>query len=296
MPELPEVETVARTLREGGQGREPVTGRVITRARLLWQRTLAEPQRTLAEPQRTLAEPQVGEAELSARLAGQAITAVSRRGKFLVLTLDRDTLLIHLRMSGDIRVEPQADAQGQPVALQPHDRLALDFADGGRMAFNDTRKFGRVWLLDDPQRVLGALGPEPLDPQFTAPLLYERLRRVHRQIKPLLLDQSFIAGLGNIYTDEALFAARIYPLRSSDSLTPDEAAALWAAIRAVLTEGIRRNGASIDWAYRGGDFQNHFQVYQRTGQPCPRCGAPIVRITVGQRGTHYCPNCQRREE
>lgn len=278
MPELPEVETVARTLREGGQGRAPVVGRSIARARLLWQRTLAEPQ--------------MEEAAVSARLAGQAIGAVERRGKFLVFTLQRDTLLIHLRMSGDIRVEPGAAADGTPAPLQPHDRLVLDFTDGWRMAFNDTRKFGRAWLVTDPQSVLGTLGPEPFDAQFSAAELYARLSRAHRQIKPLLLDQSFIAGLGNIYTDEALYRARIHPLRLSSSLSEAEAAGLWQAIREVLEEGIRRNGASIDWAYRGGDFQNHFQVYQRTGEPCPRCGAPITRITVGQRGTHFCPKCQ----
>lgn len=278
MPELPEVETIARTLREGGQGREIVAGQMIVGAHLLWQRTLAEPQ--------------IPEVELSARLAGQHIVQVGRRGKFLVLSLDRDTLLIHLRMSGDIRVEPLADATGQPQPFQAHDRLVLDFTGGQRLVLNDTRKFGRVWLVDDPARVLGGLGPEPFDSQFTPEAFYHRLQSVHRQIKPLLLDQTFIAGLGNIYTDEALYAAQIYPLRTSDSLTREETTALWAAIRAVLSEGIRTNGASIDWVYRGGDFQNQFKVYQRTGQPCPRCGTPIARITIGQRGTHFCPHCQ----
>ncbi|HEX9019391.1 MAG TPA: zinc finger domain-containing protein, partial [Anaerolineaceae bacterium] len=113
-----------------------------------------------------------------------------------------------------------------------------------------------------------------------------------RQLKPLLLDQTFLAGLGNIYADEALFAARLHPLRNSSTLTQEEAGRLWTGIRAVLAEGIRRNGASIDWAYRGGDFQNHFMVYQRTGLPCYTCGSPVERITVGQRGTHFCPHCQ----
>ena len=107
------------------------------------------------------------------------------------------------------------------------------------------------------------------------------------------MSQTFLAGLGNIYTDEALHMAGIHPLRRSNSLSPEQAGILWTAIRAVLSEGIRRNGASIDWAYRGGDFQNHFQVYQRTGQPCQRCGTPIVKIAVGQRGTHFCPACQQ---
>ncbi len=113
-----------------------------------------------------------------------------------------------------------------------------------------------------------------------------------RQLKPLLLDQAFLAGLGNIYTDEALFRARIHPLRLSTSVAPDEAAALLEAIRQVLHEGIERQGSSIDWVYRGGDFQNYFQVYQRTGQPCPRCGTLITRMVIGQRSTHFCPNCQ----
>ncbi len=275
MPELPEVETISRSLRDGGRSGEPIVGRTVRGAQLFWERTLAEP-----DP--------VG----FARIVGQTMTDVGRRGKFVVVSLNEDTLLIHLRMSGDLRVEPGVDALGQPLPVQPHDRLVIDFMDGMRLAFNDTRKFGRAWLVRDPQSVLGGLGPEPLDPGFTAQELYRRLQRYNRQIKPLLLDQTFIAGLGNIYTDEALHAARIHPLRPSNTLSPEEAGVLWAAIRAVLEEGIRRNGASIDWAYRGGDFQNHFAVYQRDGEPCPRCGTLIVRTTVGQRGTHFCPVCQ----
>ncbi len=113
-----------------------------------------------------------------------------------------------------------------------------------------------------------------------------------RQFKPLLLDQTFLAGLGNIYTDEALFLARLHPLKPSNSLTFEQSARLLASIREVLQEGIRHNGASIDWVYRGGDFQNHFRTYQRTGEPCPVCGAPIERILVGQRSSHFCPVCQ----
>jgi formamidopyrimidine-DNA glycosylase len=140
--------------------------------------------------------------------------------------------------------------------------------------------------------VLGNLGPEPLDEGFTADALHAMLQTRRRQLKPLLLDQTFLAGLGNSYTDEALHTAGLHPLRLTDSLNAAEAQALWTAIRAVLNEGIRRNGASIDWVYRGGDFQNTFRVYQRTGQACPVCGAPVERILVGQRGTHFCPRCQ----
>jgi formamidopyrimidine-DNA glycosylase len=276
VPELPEVETIARTLREGGQGREPLPGRVIERAHLLWARTLAEPAAEI----------------FLARLPGQVVQGVDRRGKYLILRLSRDALLVHLRMSGDMITGPVADEQGAPVPPAPHDRLLLDFAGNLRVAFNDARKFGRAWLVPDPEMVTAGLGPEPLSAEFTPELLHQRLQACDRQIKPLLLDQTFLAGLGNIYTDEALFAAGIHPLRRSRSITREEAGRLWAAIRAALAEGIRRNGASIDWVYRGGGFQDVFQVYQRTGKACPACGAPIVRITVGQRGTHYCPHCQ----
>ncbi|OGO68888.1 MAG: DNA-formamidopyrimidine glycosylase, partial [Chloroflexi bacterium RBG_19FT_COMBO_56_12] len=260
MPELPEVETIARSL-------QPVlVGRRIQSACLLWERTLAEP----------------GAEEFVRRISGQVIRSTGRRGKFLVLALSRDTLLIHLRMSGDLLVET---SETPPAA---HHRLLLDLDNGQRLAFNDTRKFGRAWLVNDPQTVLGGLGPEPLDGSFTAADFFQRLHLTRRQLKPLLLDQGFLAGLGNIYTDEALHLARLHPLTAANLVDEAQAARLLQAIRDVLEEGIRRNGASIDWVYRGGDFQNYFRVYQRTGQPCPVCGAPVQRIIVGQRGTHYC--------
>jgi formamidopyrimidine-DNA glycosylase len=211
---------------------------------------------------------------------------VGRRGKFVLISLSEDTLLIHLRMSGDLLVEDQR------VAPAPHHRLMLDLEGGIRLSFNDTRKFGRVWLVSDPGTVLSSLGPEPLSPSFTAEDLYKLLHARVRQIKPLLLDQRFIAGIGNIYADEALHLARIHPLRVSNTLEYEEVERLWESMREVLQEGIRRNGASIDWVYRGGDFQNYFRVYGRTGEPCPVCGTPIERIVVGQRSTHYCPECQ----
>ena len=219
-------------------------------------------------------------------MTGQTITTISRRGKYLLLTLTPDHLIFHLRMSGDLSVEP-AEAP-----LPPHHRLVLFLQGGIRLAFNDPRKFGRAWLVADPLEVLATLGPEPFDPELTPAVFHARLLRFRRRIKPLLLDQSFLAGLGNIYTDEALFLARLHPLSSSQTLSLSQAEALLASIRLVLQEGIRHHGASIDWVYRGGDFQNHFWVYQRAGQPCRTCGTPIQRLIVGQRGTHYCPNCQ----
>jgi formamidopyrimidine-DNA glycosylase len=270
MPELPEVETIARILRMGTPEQPALLGRRILDANLLWERTLAKP----------------SPAEFMLRLPGQTIENIGRRGKFLFFQLSSDWLLFHLRMSGDMLVRP-ADAPPET-----HDRLLLLLDGDVSLVFRDTHKFGRVWLVDDLDRVVGCLGPEPLDEGFTPEEFFSRLHATHRQLKPLLLDQSFIAGLGNIYVDEALFLAKLHPLTPSHQLTHDQARLLLEGIRTVLRQGIARNGASIDWVYRGGDFQNYFSVYRRTGEPCPVCGTLIARITVGQRGTHFCPHCQ----
>jgi formamidopyrimidine-DNA glycosylase len=267
MPELPEVETIARTLRPS------LVGRRVLSVGLFWARTLARP----------------GIGEFHQRMSGQRIEAVTRRAKYLHLVLSDGHLLIHLRMSGDLLLRPS------PCAPAPHDRLHLALDSGETLAFNDTRKFGRIWLLDDAQDVLGGLGPEPLSDDFTPEDFYNRLQARHRQLKPLLLDQSFLAGLGNIYSDEALHLAGLHPLRQSDTITGEETHKLFTAIRTVLQAGIENNGASIDWVYRGGNFQNHFRVYGRAGQACPICATPIERILVGQRSTHFCPQCQRKE-
>jgi len=273
MPELPEVETIARILRVG-RSDSPVqpalVGRHILGANLLWERSLAEP----------------SSAEFAGRLTGQVIEDIGRRGKFLYLRLTRDWLLYHLRMSGDLLVRPT----GSPT--ETHDRLVLELDGNIQLVFNDARKFGRVWLVDEVDQVVGNLGPEPLDDGLTAQSLYSRLHTTHRQLKPLLLDQTFLAGLGNIYVDEALNLAKLHPLTPANHLSLEQAERLLESIRTVLQDGIARNGASIDWVYRGGDFQNYFRVYQRTGEPCPECGTPIARIIVGQRGTHFCPHCQ----
>jgi len=270
MPELPEVETISRVLREGGPVSLPLIGRVIVGSDLSWQRTLAYP-----NPE-----------EFADRIVGQVIEDIRRRGKYLLLCLDTDTLLFHLRMSGDLVLES--------IAAPPdlHHRLILDLDNGKRLAFNDTRKFGRVWLVSDPQEILGSLGPEPLGTDFTAEVLFGGLNSRRRQIKPLLMDQSFLAGMGNIYVDEALHRAKIHPLTISNQLDREQSNQLWRSIRRVLEDGINRNGTSFDWVYRGGDFQNYLRVYQRTGDPCTECGSLIERIIVGQRSTHICPSCQ----
>jgi len=277
MPELPEVETIARCLREGDAlYQTTLIGCRVVGVKVLWARTLAN----------------LIPDEFAGRIQGQAIQSVGRRGKFLVIRLSTDTLLVHLRMSGDLRLEATLDSQGTPVPLQKHDRLSLVFDCWQRLVFNDTRKFGRVWLTEDPKTVLGSLGPEPLEPQLTDSQFFSMLSHHKRQLKPLLMDQSFLAGMGNIYTDEALHLAKLHPCMTSDQVSPEASIRLLAAIRSVLQEGIRRNGASIDWVYRGGDFQNHLRVYGRSGQPCPVCGTPVTRLVVGQRGTHICPACQ----
>jgi formamidopyrimidine-DNA glycosylase len=271
MPELPEVETIAARLRHGKEAIPSLLGKKIVNSQVFWARNLAS-----SSPE-----------EFLQQIAGQTIQEIGRRGKFIVIRLSSGTLLIHLRMSGDLRVEPAS------FPIQPHDRVVFTLEDGLRLAFNDSRKFGRIWLVADPEMVTGGLGPEPLEESFTAQELFQMLHARRRQLKPLLLDQSFLSGLGNIYTDEALHLARLHPLALSDQLTSEEAVRLWESIRQVLDEGIRRQGASIDWVYRGGDFQNYFRVYSRTDEPCPECGTPIRRILVGQRSTHFCPQCQR---
>jgi formamidopyrimidine-DNA glycosylase len=272
MPELPEVETIARKLREGCGGEPAILGREILTVEIRHPKPVAFPSAD----------------EARKRMSGRTFEEISRRGKFLVCRLSRGFLLVHLRMSGDLQVVPAGQV------LRKHDHIVWHLSGGVDLRFHDPRRFGRIWLVDSPEEILGALGPEPLEPGFTAARLGEMLRARRRLLKPLLLDQTFIAGLGNIYTDEALHRARLHPLRRSDSMRKDEVARLWHGIRAALRVGIARNGASIDWVYRGGEFQHHFRAYGRTGEACPRCGAKIRRIVVGQRSTYFCPKCQRK--
>ena len=273
MPELPEVETVVRDLRAAG-----LAGRRIVRTRVLWPKTIALP-----DPARFARE-----------IRGLAIRRLARRGKFVVLELSRGfTLLIHLRMSGHL------DVLRKGTRPRRHDRVVLALDDGRQVHFEDTRKFGRVWLARDPARVLGKLGPEPL--AFSLPGFAAGLAGRARQLKPLLLDQTFLAGVGNIYSDEALWAARLHPRRRADSLSATQAAELLAAIQAVLRRGIRNLGTTLGGGKthfvlpRGerGRNQEQLSAYGQTGEPCPRCGTKIRRILVGQRATHFCPSCQR---
>jgi formamidopyrimidine-DNA glycosylase len=274
MPELPEVETIVRGLRQGSDDVPPLPGYHIRTVDIGWPRHIAEP------------SPRV----LKRRIKGQRIEGVRRRGKYLVFPLEKDTLLIHLKMSGDLSLAPASTERG------PYDHTVFELEDGWELRFSDARKFGKVFLVEDPQSVLANLGPEPLDPSFSPDVLRQRLVGRSRAIKPLLLEQSFIAGVGNIYADEALHRAGIHPLTPASQLDDERIEALYRGIQTALRQGIRRNGASIDWVYRGGEYQNHFRVYGREGEPCPVCQTPVCKIVVSQRGTHFCPNCQPRGE
>ncbi len=270
MPELPEVETYARELRPH------LVGRRIRAVTIRWPGVVE----------------QAAPADFAVALQGQQIINVARRGKYLLFPLQSGaTLIVHLRMTGNLTVTSATDA------ADLHTHIVLELDDGRALHFNDPRKFGRFWLTADPQTVVGNLGPEPLDGAFTAQELAARVRKRAAPIKAVLLDQTVVAGLGNIYADEVLFAARIDPRRPANSLEHGEVLRLHAAIRSVLTEAIRASGSSLR-DYRPpltarGRFQEQFQVFRRTGEPCRRCGAPIERIRLAQRSTHFCPVCQR---
>ena len=269
MPELPEVETVVRALRL------PLVGRTFTEVRNYWPGHIVTP--SLPELQR--------------RIHGRTILSITRRAKYLVFSLSGgETLMIHLKMTGHLSVvDPET-----PPDKYAHTIFKLD--NEQELRFRDPRKFGRVYLVQDPAKIFGSLGPEPLDNGFTTAVLQKRLQNRKRVLKPLLLDQTFVAGIGNIYADEALFYARLHPERRSDTLSPAEIQALHSAIQKVLKLGIEREGASIDRYVKPdgskGDMQNAVAVYGRTGDPCYRCGTPIQRIKLGGRSTHFCPTCQ----
>jgi len=272
MPELPEVETLARDLRRLLRGAE---FKAVT---ISWPRSVATP----------------GAEELVQGLPGLKILDVGRRGKFLQFSLSGPSyLLIHLRMSGHVQVEPAA------APLDAYARAVFALTDGRRMVFSDPRKFGRIYWLTRPDLVLGTLGPEPLADDLTLDAFRHLLARHKGAIKPLLLNQALLAGMGNIYTDEALFRAGLHPLRKANTLTADESERLYTAIREVLQQAIGNRGTTLaDARYRDaegrpGHNRENLRVYRHAGEPCPCCGTPIERTVVGGRGTHLCPHCQK---
>jgi formamidopyrimidine-DNA glycosylase len=265
VPELPEVETTARALRS------VLPGRTFTRVLIGW------PPMTRKSP-----------LDVVQCLPGQRIQEIGRRGKYLLFALSTgNTLIMHLKMSGRLYVGAADEAPDL------YDRAMFYLDDERTLRFRDPRKFGRVYLVDDPTILLARLGPEPLDVSFAEQEFLALLGKRRGAIKPLLLDQTFIAGVGNIYADESLFLARILPYRRGDSLTAPEKRRLYSAIRQVLSRAIELNGSTLaDGTFDGGNFQNHFCVYSREGKPCPACDNPIQRIKVGQRSSYFCPKCQ----
>lgn len=273
MPELPEVEHAARTL-----GEQIAERRIVGVTKLDWERMIETP------PAERFVE----------LLRGRIVLAAGRRAKWLLLTLDEGwTLALHLRMSGAITVH------GPTAQPDTHTHLVLLLDDGRQVFFHDTRKFGRARLLDaDGMAALDAAhGPEPLTATFTPEALAAIVRARRTPIKQLLLDQKAIAGIGNIYADEALWLARLHPQRASNSLDSVEVARLHAGIRKVLLSGLAHGGSTLrnyrnSYGERGAN-QDHFNVYDQEGKPCPRCSTPIVRIVIAQRGARFCPACQQ---
>jgi formamidopyrimidine-DNA glycosylase len=273
MPELPEVESVLRSLRDELPF---VKGRVILTAAVLSDNILSG----------------ISGAEFKKDVEGFRFSEISRHGKYLIFSLvsgidSRNTryLIVHLRMTGRLYLVEQ------DLALLRHTRLLLMLDEGLVLRFDDPRKFGRVWLVNSPDQITGSLGPDALllsEREFS-----DRFARYRRQLKPLLLDQSFVAGIGNIYADEILFRAGIHPLTLSHLIREQDVSRLHRAVSEVLAEAVAVGGANIDGVFKEGGFV--VCVYGRTALPCSHCGTAIEKIRVGQRGTHFCPTCQPRE-
>jgi len=236
------------------------------------------------------------------RVRGRKIMGLRRRAKYLIFDLDRGKLLVHLGMTGQLFAAAPGErpARGLPPLPDPHTHLILDLSGGLRLYYRDIRKFGRLRLLEtavEEARALEALGPEPLARGFTPAKLAEGLRNKKAPLKALLLNQKVVAGLGNIYVDEALFRAGLAPTARGGGLTRAHISRLRTAVRGVLREALRYRGTTLsdyfDPETRRGEFQNRLRVYGRAGQPCRQCGRPIVKAVVAQRGTHWCRHCQQ---
>jgi formamidopyrimidine-DNA glycosylase len=272
MPELPEVETIRREL-------SSLCGLTITGVTVLSPKLIRG----------------ASADEFADGATGLVISAVERRGKFLLLRLEPGfDLVVHLRMAGRLYVNAPDDP------IEKHTHVIFDLSDGRQLRYIDLRHFGIICLVErDCHAELGLLtrlGPEPLSDDFTLEYLRAGLARRRGPIKPLLLNQEFIAGIGNIYADESLFAARVHPERPANSLTATEVERLWRAIRDVLSAGIEFGGTTFS-TYRHsdgsrGEFAAYLKVYGHEGDPCPLCGTPIQRIRLGGRSAHFCPQCQ----
>ena len=270
MPELPEVETIKNELLPH------IVGRQVTGVTLFWEGIVRQP----------------SVEEFCSRLIGQRLTGLTRRGKYLIFSLTSgEVLIIHLKMTGSLLLKPASAEVGKFI------RAIIHLDNSTELHFRDPRKFGVMRLVEDASSVVGKLGPEPLETGFTPQVLAQLLEKRKAPIKALLCDQTFIAGIGNMYADEALFAARIHPLRQGGSLSPEEVKRLHRAIQQVLWSAISNKGASVDTYFRpdGTLGTAHFQfrvAHRLGGELCSVCGTTIERITVRNRGTYFCPKCQ----
>jgi formamidopyrimidine-DNA glycosylase len=267
MPELPEVETIKNELAPW------VVGQSFTRVTILDAKLLCG----------------CSAKEVRRGLVGQKVESLERRGKYLIFHLSNGrSLIIHLRMTGSLLLDPEEDTR--------YPRAVFQLSNGRRFVFSDRRRLGKMWLVDDAHTVVCKLGPEPLDKSFTPRVLRQRLSRHHVPIKAALLDQGIVAGIGNMYADEALFAARIHPLRKFDELSPKDVRTLHNNIRRILQAAIGSKGASVDTYVRPegelGTAHFDFKVAHKGGEPCPVCGGTIERVVVQNRGTYFCPRCQ----
>ncbi|MGB8706573.1 MAG: DNA-formamidopyrimidine glycosylase [Dehalococcoidia bacterium] len=268
MPELPEVETIKNELSAHIIGRR-FTDIIVCDAKPVKQPSVEE---------------------FRSGLIGQSINDLERRGKYLIFRLSGDNVLvIHLKMTGALLLNPKQ--------LDGYARVIFHLDNGSQLVFIDRRRLGALWLLENEQSVIGKLGPEPLAPSFTAETLAERLHKRQAPIKAVLLDQAFLAGIGNMYADEALFAARIHPLRQANSLSAQEIRNLHQTIIDVLRSAIDSKGASVDTYKRPdgrlGTAHDNFHMAHRGGKPCPVCGTPIQRLAIRNRGSYFCPSCQK---
>lgn len=277
MPELPEVETVRKGLEN------LVIGATVKAVDVYWDRIIAG-----SAPSEVFKE----------LLVGETIQKIRRRGKFLLVDFDHYTMISHLRMEGKYEVVPSSDS------LKKHTHVVFHMEDERDLRYLDVRKFGRMELvaLGKEETVSGIqrLGPEPFEGEFLLEPFQEKLTRIKKAIKPALLDQRLVTGLGNIYVDEALFQAKIHPERPGYSLNNEETERLHAAIIDVLGKSIKAGGTTIrtylNALGEAGSFQQVLKVYGKTGEPCVNCGRPIQKTKVAQRGTHYCAHCQKLTE
>jgi formamidopyrimidine-DNA glycosylase len=275
MPELPEVQTIVREMNESS-----LIGKKIKKVEVFWPRSLSK-----TDPE-----------TFCKQLTNQSIKSIDRRGKYLVFKLTDYTLFVHLRMTGKFLFTNKNDD-----SFHSHERIRLHLSDGRILRYEDQRKFGKWTLATDPEEILGNIGIEPLSPEFTLKTFQDIIKSHKRRAKAFLLDQRYIAGLGNIYVDEALWDAKIHPLRDVSTLSNSEVKALYEAIPKVLQRGVDNIGTSLGAqranyfslsGKRGGN-QYQLKVFRRDGELCSRCHTKIVRIVVAQRGTHICPHCQQ---